>query len=45
LIFLEKLLTGKARVMWGWRIIINNIDLPKIKQKLIFMQGNLDKLK
>jgi uncharacterized protein YutE (UPF0331/DUF86 family) len=45
LIFLENLLTGKARVMWGWCIIINNIDLPKIKQKLIFMQGNLDKLK
>lgn len=25
--------------------MINNIDLPKLKQKIIFMQSNLDKLK
>lgn len=25
--------------------MINNIDLPKVKQKIIFMQSNLDKLK
>ncbi|AGK95783.1 type VII toxin-antitoxin system HepT family RNase toxin [Clostridium pasteurianum] len=25
--------------------MMNNIDLPKIKQKIVFMQGNLDKLK
>lgn len=25
--------------------MMNNIDLPKIKQKIMFMQGNLDKLK
>ncbi|UZQ50927.1 type VII toxin-antitoxin system HepT family RNase toxin [Clostridium kluyveri] len=25
--------------------MVNNIDLPKIKQKIIFMQSNLNKLK
>lgn len=29
----------------GGEIMTNNIDLPKIKQKIMFMQSNLDKLK